>query len=337
MLTPAADPGSVPAFMGRLLDFLAFLGRYGTQGFVAAIVLGLAVPQFAAAARPLLAFCIFMFLVLTFARADLAQVRRVVSRRGKLALALGWLVIAPPLLIGGAVTLIGRENLDPGLVLGLALMGAAPPILSAPAIAILLGFEPTLILSATVVTTLLAPLVSPYLVDLIAGAAVPLDPFALFLRLAILIGGAILCAILLRFVAGPARLAARRHSLDGIGVVLYAVFAVAAMDGVTEAALQRPMVVAGFLAAVFGVSLVGLAAGMAALAPFARGDRFTLAYATGHRNIGVLIAALGAHVPESTFLFFALAQFPIYLMPQILRPLAAAILARADPTPAPRP
>jgi hypothetical protein len=35
-----------------------------------------------------------------------------------------------------------------------------------------------------------------------------------------------------------------------------------------------------------------------------------------------LIAALGAATPDTTFLFFALAQFPIYLMPQLVKPLA---------------
>ena len=37
--------------------------------------------------------------------------------------------------------------------------------------------------------------------------------------------------------------------------------------------------------------------------------------------MGLLIAALGAATPDTTFLFFALAQFPIYLMPQIVKPL----------------
>jgi BASS family bile acid:Na+ symporter len=53
-------------------------------------------------------------------------------------------------------------------------------------------------------------------------------------------------------------------------------------------------------------------------------------YAAGQRNMGVLIATLGAGVPETTFLFFALAQFPIYFMPQVLRSLAPWILGQ-DP------
>ena len=35
----------------RILDILALIGRYGTQGFVASLFVGLALPQLAAAAR----------------------------------------------------------------------------------------------------------------------------------------------------------------------------------------------------------------------------------------------------------------------------------------------
>jgi bile acid:Na+ symporter, BASS family len=315
--------------MNRLLDAFALIGRYGTQGFVAAIALGLAVPQVAAAARPLLGVCIFSFLVITFARADLAQVRRLLRQPARLAVACLWLFAAPALISGAALALIGRDGLDPGLVLGLALLGAAPPLLSGPAVAILLGFEPTLLLSATVIATMLSPLVSPLVADLIAGAAVPLDATVLALRLAVFIGGAIVCGLSLRWLAGEDRLTQRRRSLDGISVLLYVTFAVAAMDGVTQAAIARPALVAAFLAMTFAIALIGLLSTWLCLPFVPDGDRFTLAYGTGHRNMGLLVAALGASVPDTTFLFFALAQVPIYLMPQALKPVAKRILAKA--------
>src|SRR3954471_15547544 len=37
--------------MCRILNILALIGRYGTQGFVASLFIGLALPQLAAAAR----------------------------------------------------------------------------------------------------------------------------------------------------------------------------------------------------------------------------------------------------------------------------------------------
>lgn len=50
-----------------------------------------------------------------------------------------------------------------------------------------------------------------------------------------------------------------------------------------------------------------------------------IGYGSGQRNMGLLVAALGAGVPPTTFLFFALAQFPIYLLPWLLRGVAAKI------------
>ena len=41
-----------------------------------------------------------------------------------------------------------------------------------PAIAMLLGLEPTLIMAAVLLTTTLAPVVSPFIAEFIAGAAV---------------------------------------------------------------------------------------------------------------------------------------------------------------------
>jgi len=243
-----------------------------------------------------------------------------------LVLASLWLFAAPAVLIGLALTVVGRHNLDPGLVLGLALLGAAPPIMSAPAIAMLFGMQPTLIISAVLLTTTLAPLVSPLVAELIAGAVVPLDLGVLIRRLVFLIGGAILAAAVLRVVMGEARIRAHKAHFDGVGVVMYFLFAVAAMDGVPAAAMSDPGRVARYLAIAFAVALAGFATAWLCLRPLQPADRFVLGYATGQRNMGLLIAALGAATPDTTFLYFALAQFPIYLMPQLMKPLARRLV-----------
>jgi BASS family bile acid:Na+ symporter len=103
------------------------------------------------------------------------------------------------------------------------------------------------------------------------------------------------------------------------------------MDGVTYAIMTRPLVVAAFLAAAFAVSLACLLLTWVALRWMTPGDRLMFGYASGQRNMGLLIATLGASVPETTFLFFALAQFPIYLMPQILRSAAPALVPQQEP------
>lgn len=311
--------------MSFILQGLALIGRYGTQGFAFSIFLGLALPQFAAAARPLLAVTIFVFVMITFARAETAAVSGLLQRPARLIVACAWLILAPPVLLTLGLTIVGRDALDPGLVLGLAVLAGAPPIMSAPAIAMLLGLNPTLILSAVLATTALSPLTSPFLADLVAGAVVPLDLSVLISRLLLLIGGAIAGAAILRAWLGEARIQAHKDHFDGLGVVMYFLFAVAAMDGVPAVALADPGRVARFLSIAFGLSVAGFVSSAVILRGLKPADRFALGYATCQRNMGLLIAALGAATPDTTFLFFALAQFPIYLMPQIVKPLARRI------------
>jgi len=309
--------------------WLAAIGRRGTEGFALAILVGLALPQFAAEARPLLPVTIFCFMVVVFLRADLAVIGRLVRRPAPLLTAMGWQLVVPVLLVLSAVQLMGgRGAIDPGLLLALAILGAAPPIMSSPAVAILYGFEPSLVIASVLGLTVLSPLIAPLLVDFLAGQAVPLDASVLMQRLVIFVGGGMATGLVLRRLLGPARVAAMKAEFDGFGVVMYAVFAVAAMDGVTAAALARPWLVAGFVALAFALAVLGLGLAAFSLRNLDEPDRFIVGYGTCQRNMGLLVAALGAGVPETTYLFFALAQFPIYLMPWILKPLARRVAAR---------
>ena len=146
--------------MTRLLDILALIGRYGTQGFVVSLFVGLSLPAGGgreAAAR----VAIFVFVLMTFMRVDVRAVRGLIRRPARLVLSCLCLTVAPAALVMAAVMAVGRGNFDPGLMLGLAILAAAPPMMSAPAIAMLLRVEPTLILAAVLCLTVLSPVASP--------------------------------------------------------------------------------------------------------------------------------------------------------------------------------
>ena len=57
----------------------------------------------------------------------------------------------------------------------------------------------------------------------------------------------------------------------------------------------------------------------------ATSQALVLAFCSGGRNMGLLLAAAGGFVPDMTWLYFAVAQFPIYLLPHFLKPLAGHI------------
>jgi BASS family bile acid:Na+ symporter len=311
--------------MAMISNLLSAIGRHAAIGFAASILLGLALPYFAAQARPLLPVSIFCFMVTTFLRADGTIILSLIRKPKVLLLSCLWLILAPLVIVSALLAIFGRDTLDPGLVLGLAILGAAPPIMSSPAVAIVYGFEPSLIIASVLSITALSPAIAPLLVDALAGKAVPLDASILMMRLAFFVGGGLVVALLLRRWLGRARVVAMKAELDGFGVVMYFIFAVAAMDGVTHAAFSRPGTVLTFIAFAVGIAAVGIAAGLLLLRFTTLPERFILGYGAGQRNMGLLIAALGAGVPETTFLFFALAQFPIYFAPWLLTPLANRI------------
>ena len=119
--------------------------------------------------------------------------------------------------------------------------------------------------------------------------------------------------------------------IDGLSVIALFFFAVALMDGVLYSILNEPLKVLGLTLLSFALSF-GLA-GLTALV-FARlgmAQALALGLAAGNRNMGLMLAAAGTAVPELTWLYFAIAQFPIYLMPAMLKPLAR----RVAPPPAP--
>ena len=313
-------------WMKIVLDILARIGRYGTQGFMVSLFVGLALPWLASAARPLLGVSVFVFLLTSFMRLNAPAFLAVLRSPRLLALSLLCTMTIPALLVLLGRTLAGPGMIDPGLGIGLALYAAAPPIMSSPAVAMLLGVEPALILATVLLATVAAPLLSPIVADLVAGGAVPLDLTVLITRLVGLVGGALVAGIVLRRVLGAPWIQAHGRSLDGLGVLMYGLFAIAAMDGVLGAVVETPARVAGFLGLSIALSVAGYGAAWLILRPVPAPQRLVLGYATGQRNMGLLVAALGASAPETTFLFFALSQFPIYIGPQVMRLLAGRIL-----------
>jgi BASS family bile acid:Na+ symporter len=48
-------------------------------------------------------------------------------------------------------------------------------------------------------------------------------------------------------------------------------------------------------------------------------DQFSVAICIGLRNMGLLITPILSIAPKTTFLYFALAQIPVYVAPVILK------------------
>jgi BASS family bile acid:Na+ symporter len=298
---------------------LAFVGRHATIAYALSIVLGLGLPQLASALRPFIPISIFVFIMLAFARANLPGLKVVATHPARLAGALAISAVAPPLVALAYLTSPLAADIDPALRLGIALMAAAPPLMASPVYAQLLGFENSLALTVLVIGMAIAPLTAPVIATYLAGAEVPITPVQLAQRLALFIGGGMICGLILRRWAGVPRLTALKCELDGVGVLMFFLFAIAAMDGVIDETLARPLFMLKLLALSTILAMITFLVGYLGLRGLGFNDRFSVSICVGLRNMGLLITPILSIAPKTTFLYFALAQIPVYVAPLMLR------------------
>ena len=223
---------------------LASLGRRAPLILASGIFIGLALPDLAAFVRPLLTPSVFCMLVITMLRIDWPTVGLHMRSPARLTLSLGWVMILCP---AAMALLVAPLDLPPGLKMAMVLYAAAPPLLTAPALALFAGLDGALALIVVVAAMFVYPVVLPPLAFALLGIDLAVGAIDLMLRLALLIGGAFGLAMLIRLRAGNPRIAELKHHLDGGLVVLMIVFAIATMDGIAARAMAEPAFVAQML------------------------------------------------------------------------------------------
>jgi len=300
---------------------LAFVGRHGTLIAAASIFVGLLVPPLAAAFKPYLGAAIVVMLMLAFLRVDPAELRSHLTRPGLITAATLWLMLVTPAAVGTLFLVVGVDREMPGLYFMLVLQMAAPGLMSSPALAALLGLDVALTLASLIVSTAITPLTASLFTHIFLGKALS-TPVTFGLRMLLIIGGSVLVAAVIRRIAGRAWVERQRLRIDGLSVLAMGMFAVAAMDGVTAHFLRDPLLVTGLTVLAFGLALGLIVVTALVFLPAGRDRAFAIGLIAGNRNIGVMLAAADFLVPDVAWLYFALAQFPIYLLPHLLKPLA---------------
>ena len=312
--------------LGAPAAALSLAGRHGTLVAAASVFVGLAIPELAAACKPYLGEAIVVLVTLAFLRVDPNELFGHFTRPGLVALATLWAMLLVPTVLGIGFVAFGVDQSMPGLYFMLVLQMSAPGLMSSPALAALLGLDVALTLATLIVSTAITPLTASLFTHVFLGTALA-SPFGFGLRLFLIIAGCALAAAIIRRVAGPTFIAAQRERIDGLSVIAMFMFAVAAMDGVADHFRSNPLLVIQLTALAFALAL-GLIAVTALV--FLRAERaraFAIGLIAGNRNIGLMLAASGFAVPDVAWLYFALAQFPIYLLPHLLKPLVRRLSA----------
>jgi hypothetical protein len=313
--------------IARAGEALAWLGRQGTRAVAATIFISLAVPQLSDLLRPAVGPAIFFLLVLAFLRVE-PSVFRGQFKGGRLRLllvAVFSIMIVTPLDPRRPLSehrrrrpvarAIGRTRPSGG--------GAADHV--RPRVVALVGLDIALALATLVAAIVMTPVSAPFFAALFSGEALPLDATALAIRLAFFLGGSFVVARIIRRLTGDERIRAWREHIDGLNVIALFIFAAAIMGIVTYALFSDPL----FVLALTGLSFVialGLMTATAALFWASGRERaLTIGISAGIRNMGLMLAA-ATEVSDVVWLYFAVAQLPIYLAPWLLYPLVQRIL-----------
>jgi hypothetical protein len=306
---------------------LAWLGRQGTRALAASIFFGLAMPQLAAYVKPYLGEAVFVLLLFSYLRTDPAAFRRYLRSPGLTIVAALWVMVAVPLLFCTVFALSGLREAIPALYTILILQLAITPITSSAAFAALMGLDVAFSLVTLIISNAVSPLTTVAFSYLFLGSSL-FSPLELGIKLFFFFAASGAIAYAIRRIAGEEWIDRQKEPIDGLNVIAVFVFAIAAMESVPRNVAADPVFALKLFLLVIIVScaLIGLSVLVFLRAGLDRA--VSVGLLSTFRNIGLVMAALGSTLPDLAWFYFAMAQFPIFLLPAALQPLAQRLLKK---------
>jgi hypothetical protein len=307
---------------------LAWIGAQGTRAIASLVFIGIAVPPLGQLLKPYVTEAVFVLLCISFMRVDIGGLRDHLRRPGLVLAATAWTTLGVPLIVGVSCLATGLDTRSPDLYLALMLQAVASPMMASPALAALMGLDATLVLVTLVTSTALIPISAPLFAYAFFGAALTLSPLGLGLKLFAILAGSLFVAAVVRWSVGAS--AIKRHAtvIDGLNILILFVFVAAVMGNVVGGFLADPIGVIGLTMLAFAVSIALLGVTTLIFRKIGRERALALGLMVSQRNMGLMVAATDGVLPGATWLYFALSQFPIYLSPQLLKPIVTRLRGR---------
>ena len=212
----------------------------------------------------------------------------------------------------------------------MVLAAGSSVLISTPTFALLMGLDGAIVLLIMLGSTLLLPLTLPTVALVLLGLQLEMNSWELMGRLGLLISSAVLSAAIGRRFFRKIKGTNDNVVLDGVAVIILIIFAIAIMDGFVERLISEPrfvlfVILMSFLV-YFGL-LVFMAASLYLIVPrWGSKQNLSIAFAAGARNLAVILAVLPDDVDPDMLVYFAAGQFPIYIMPAVLKPIMARLV-----------
>ena len=311
------------------MQALRWIGAQGTRAVAALVFIGVAAPPVGELLKPFVTEAIFLLLCISFMRVDIGALREHLRRPGIIVAATAWTTLGVPLISGMGCLATGLDARAPDLYLALMLQMVASPMMAAPALAAVMGLDSTLVLITLVTSTALVPMTASLFAYVFFGAALTLSPLGLGLKLLVILAGSLLVAAAIRWSVGASAIVRHKAEIDGFNILILFVFVAAVMGNVVGGFWADPVrtIELTLLAFVVFFALVGVTALI--FRKIGRERALALGLMVSQRNMGLMVAATDGLLPGTTWLYFALSQFPIYLSPQLLKPVVRKLIAQS--------
>jgi hypothetical protein len=326
-------PAALQKTIAIHVQALAWLGDQGTRAVAALVFIGIAVPPIGQLLKPFVTEAIFLLLCISFMRVDIGALRDHLRQPGIVLAATAWTTLGVPVISGASCLATGLDTRSPDLFLALMLQAVASPMMASPALAALMGLDSTLVLITLVTSTALVPITAPLFAYVFFGAALTLSPLGLGLKLVAILAGSLFVAAGIRWTVGASAIKRHARAIDGLNILILFVFVAAVMADVAGGFLADPVKMIELGTFAFAVSFALLGVTTLIFRRLGRERALALGLMVSQRNMGLMLAATDGGVPGLTWLYFALCQFPIYLTPQLLKPIVRKLSAQALPRP----
>jgi hypothetical protein len=307
---------------------LTWLGHQGTRAIAALVFFGIACPPIGELLRPFVTEAVFLLLCISFMRVDIGALRDHLRRPGIVLAATAWTTLGVPLIVGASGLATGLDARSPDLYLALMLQAVASSMTASPALAAVMGLDSTLVLVTLVTSTALVPFSAPLFAYIFFGAALTLSPLGLGLKLVAILAGSLLVAAAIRWSVGAAAIKRHEDAISGINIVILFVFVAAVMGSVAGDFLADPIRTIELALLAFAIFFALLGVTVLIFRRIGHHRALALGLMVSQRNMGLMLAATDGVLPGTTWLYFALCQFPIYLSPQLLKPIVRKLSAQ---------
>jgi BASS family bile acid:Na+ symporter len=300
------------------MNFLEFLGRHATVFMASSVFVALILPDLASVFNPLLTPVIWGMLFLAMVRLDWLTVKLSIGRWRVSSIALLWMLIGSPALMWACVM---HLDVTPGIAIAMVLMASSAPLNSVPAIVMMMGLNGALALVVMIGATFLLPITMPVIAFEFMNIRLDMSAWEMAGRLTALLVSALIASISCRQFIGTERITNWKIKFDGVVVILLAIFAIAIMDGVSALLIKDPIRILTITFLSFVANALLQLIGFGLFKSIGLRDAMTFGFASGNRNMGIILAVLPASSDPDIMLYFALAQFPMYVYPGLLKPL----------------